>query len=119
MKMFYLYHHHHPHHHNHHECSVQGQVLRCKHRNLGCSSAEGRSSTSVSGTKASVLNRCCSFPLLSELYPYKLYKVSTIVIKITRFLKKNHETLGIKVSNVGLWSPNGIVKAYIFSAVNL
>ena len=25
------------------ECSAQGQVLHCKRKNLGCSSAEGRS----------------------------------------------------------------------------
>ena len=33
----------------------QRQVLHCKQRNLGCSSAEGRSSTTNSGTKAAVL----------------------------------------------------------------
>ena len=31
------------------ECSAQRQVLHCKLRNLGCSSAEGRSSTTNSG----------------------------------------------------------------------
>ena len=36
------------------ECSAQGQVLHCKCRNLGCSSAEDRSSTANSGTKAAV-----------------------------------------------------------------
>ena len=36
------------------ECSAQRQVLHCKRRNLGCSSAEGRSSTANSGTKATV-----------------------------------------------------------------
>ena len=48
------------------ECFAQ--VLHCKRRNLGCSSAEGRSSTANSGTKAAVLlgyNRCGSFPFLS------------------------------------------------------
>ena len=33
----------------------QGQVHHCKHMNLGCSSAEGRSSTANSGTKAAVV----------------------------------------------------------------
>ena len=37
------------------ECSAQRQVLRCKRRNLGCSSAEGRSCTANSGTMAAVL----------------------------------------------------------------
>ena len=37
------------------ECSAQGQVLHYKRRNIGCSSAEGRSSTANSGTKAAVL----------------------------------------------------------------
>ena len=37
------------------EGSVQGQVLHFKRRILGCSSAEGRSSTANSGTKAAVL----------------------------------------------------------------
>ena len=37
------------------ECSAQGQVLHCKRRNLGCSSAGGRSSTANSGPKAAVL----------------------------------------------------------------
>ena len=36
----YLSYHHH--HHHHHQCSAQRQVLHCKWRNLGCSSAEGR-----------------------------------------------------------------------------
>ena len=47
-------------------------VLHCKCRNQGCSSAEGRSSTANSGTKAAVLsgmNRCGSFPLLSTPLP--------------------------------------------------
>ena len=46
------------------ECSAQGQVLHYKHRNLGCSFAEGRSSIANSGTKAAVLlgiNRYGSF----------------------------------------------------------
>ena len=37
------------------ECSAQVQVPHCKRRNLGCSSAEGKSSTAKSGTKAAVL----------------------------------------------------------------
>ena len=37
------------------ECSAQGQVLHCKRKNLGCSSAEGRSFTANSGIKAAVL----------------------------------------------------------------
>ena len=43
-------------------------VLHYKRRNLGCSSAEGRSSTANSVTMAAVLqrmNRYCRFPLLS------------------------------------------------------
>ena len=50
------------------ECSAQGQVLHCKRRKLGCSSAKGNTSTENSGTKAAVLPgmiRCGSFPLLS------------------------------------------------------
>ena len=39
------------HHHHHRECSVQGQVLHCKCRKLGCSSVEGRFPTANSGTK--------------------------------------------------------------------
>ena len=56
---------------HYHECSAQGQVLHCKRRNLVCSSAEGRSSTTNSGTKAAVLlgmNRCGSFPFLSAYH---------------------------------------------------
>ena len=37
------------------ECTAQGQVLQSKRRNLGCNSAEGRSSTPKSGAKAAVL----------------------------------------------------------------
>ena len=37
------------------ECSAQGQVLHCKRRSLGCSSAQGRSSNANSGTKPVVL----------------------------------------------------------------
>ena len=37
------------------ECSDQRQVLNCRHRNLGCSSAEGRSSTANSKTNTAVL----------------------------------------------------------------
>ena len=37
------------------ECSPQEQVFQCKRRNLGCSSAEGRSSTTNSVTKTAVL----------------------------------------------------------------
>ena len=64
----------HRHHHHHHQCSAQ---KHCKRRNLGCSSAEGRSSTGNSGTKAAVLgfNRCGSFPLLSA--PYSLFSIWT------------------------------------------
>ena len=53
---------------NNHQCSAQEQVLHCKRRNKGCSSAEG-SSTANSGTRAAVLpgmNRCGSFSLLSH-----------------------------------------------------
>ena len=49
--------------------------LRYHHRSVlrriqGCISAEGRSSTANTGTKAAVLpgkNKCCSFPLLSKI----------------------------------------------------
>ena len=37
------------------ECSSQGQILHCSSGNLGCSSAEGRSSILNSGTKTAVL----------------------------------------------------------------
>ena len=52
------------------ECSAQGHILHCKRRNQGCSSAEGRSSTANSGSKAAVLlgavaSRCFSHPTLS------------------------------------------------------
>ena len=50
------------------KCSAQGQILHCKHRNWACSSAKGRSSLTISGTKAAALvgmNRSGSFPLLS------------------------------------------------------
>ena len=36
-------------------CCAQGQVHHCRCRNLGCSSAKGRSSTANSGTKVAVL----------------------------------------------------------------
>ena len=42
-------------HHHHHHVFCQGQVLHCMRRNLGCSSAEGRSFTANSGTKDAVL----------------------------------------------------------------
>ena len=38
------------------KCSAQWQLLHFKRRNLGCSSAEGRSSTANSVTKAEVLH---------------------------------------------------------------
>ena len=63
-KSIYIY----IHHNHHHQCSSQRQVLHCKRRNLGCSSAEGRSSTADSDTKAAFykgFNRCGSFPFLS------------------------------------------------------
>ena len=43
------------------ECSAQGQVLHCKRRNLGCSSAERRYFTGNSGTKVAV------FPGIEQL----------------------------------------------------
>ena len=64
------------------ECSAQGQVLHCKRRNQGCSSAEGRSSTANSGTKVAVLlglNKCGSFPLLSA--PHSLFSIWTDIMK--------------------------------------
>ena len=42
-------------HHHRQKCSAQGQVLHCKFKNVGCSSAERRSSTANSGNKAAVL----------------------------------------------------------------
>ena len=60
------------------ECSAQGQVLHCKRRNQGCSSAEGRSYTANSATKVAVLTgmvRCGSFPLLSS--PHSLFGIWT------------------------------------------
>ena len=60
------------------ECSAQGQILHCKRRNLGCSSAEGRSSTGNSGTKTAMfqgMNRCGSFPLLYA--PHSLFSIWT------------------------------------------
>ena len=56
-------------HHHDHMCFVQGQVFHYKSRNQGYSSAQGRSSNAYSGTTVGVLlgiNRCGSFPLLSE-----------------------------------------------------
>ena len=53
------------------KCSVQGHVFHSKRMNLGYSSAEGRSSTANSGTKAAVLpgivvaSRCFLHPPLS------------------------------------------------------
>ena len=58
------------------ECSAQRQILHCKRRNIGCSYAEGRSSTANSGTKAVALlgfNRCGSFPLLFA--PHSLFSI--------------------------------------------
>ena len=60
------------------EWSVQGQVLHCKRRDLGCIYAEGRSSTANSGSKSAVLlelNRCGSFPLHSA--PHSLFSIWT------------------------------------------
>ena len=60
------------------ECFAQGQVLQYKHRNLGWSSPEGRSSTANSGIKVAVslgMNRWDSFPLLSA--PHSLLSIWT------------------------------------------
>ena len=60
------------------ECSAQWQVLHCKRRNLGCSSAKGRSSTANSGTKLQFyqgLNRCGNFPVLYT--PHSLFSIWT------------------------------------------
>ena len=60
------------------ECSAQEQVLHCKRRNQGCSSAEGGSSTANSGTQAAVLsgmNMCYSFPLPTA--PHSLFNIWT------------------------------------------
>ena len=54
--------------------SAQGQILHYKHRNLGCSSAEGRSFTANSGKQGcsftrdligAVASRCFPHPTLS------------------------------------------------------
>ena len=53
-------------------------VIHCKRRNLGWSSAEGRSSTTKSETQAAVLlgmNRCGIFPLDSA--PHSLFSIWT------------------------------------------
>ena len=59
---------------NHHQCTAQRQVLHCKRRNLGCSSAEGRSSTTNSENQdcsftrdliGSTASRCFPHPTLS------------------------------------------------------
>ena len=60
------------------ECSAQGQVFHCKPRNQGCSSAQGRSYSTSSGTKIAVLlwiNGCGRFPLLSA--PQSLFSMKT------------------------------------------
>ena len=60
------------------ECSAQEQVIHCKRRNQAYSSAEGRSSTANTGTKAAVLPGmiwCGSFPLLSA--PHTLFSIWT------------------------------------------
>ena len=49
------------------ESSAQGQVLLCKHRNQGCSSAEGRSSTANSGTKLQIYQGCA---VSSRCFPH-------------------------------------------------
>ena len=51
--------------HHHHGYSAQGQVLHCKLRNQGCSSAQRQISTTNLGTQVAVLlgmDRCDSFP---------------------------------------------------------
>ena len=61
------------------ELSAQGQVLHCKHRYLGCSSAEGTGlppQTQEQRLKLyQGLNRCSSFPLLSA--PHSLFSICT------------------------------------------
>ena len=61
------------------ECFDQGQVLHCKRRNLGCSSAEVRCLPQQTQEPRlqffQGLNRCGSFPLLSTAYIYRLYTV--------------------------------------------
>ena len=50
------------------ECSAQGQVLHCKRRNLGCSSAEDSLPPQTQEIRLQFyqgLKRCGSFPLLS------------------------------------------------------
>ena len=85
--------------------SAQGQVLHCKCRNLGCSSAEGRSSIANSGTKAIYqgLNRCGSFPLLSA---------SNSVFSIWTDLKRFEKIPGAPTWTWGEWiwltEPSGL-----------
>ena len=88
------------------ECSAQGQVLHCKHRNLGCSSAEGRSSTTNSKPRLQFyqgLKRCSSFLLLSA--PHSLFSIWTN-------LKRSEKTPGAPTWRSGGWiwlsGPSGL-----------
>ena len=79
------------------ECSAQGQVLHFKRGNLGCSPAEGRSSTANSETKAAVLpwlNSCGSFPLISALH--SLFSIWTD-------LRRSEKILGASTWSWGEW----------------
>ena len=82
------------------------RALHCKRRNLVYSSAEGRSSTANSGTKAAVLpgmNGCGSFPLLSTLH--SLFSIWTE-------LKRYEKIRGAPMRRWGEWiwitGPSGI-----------
>ena len=88
------------------ECSAQRQVFHCKRRNLGCSSAECRSPTTNSGTKAAVLlwmNRYVSVPLFSA--PHSLFSIWTD-------LKRSEKTPGAPTWMWGEWiwltGPSGL-----------
>ena len=87
---------------HHHECSVQGQVLHYKCRNLRCRSAEGRSSTANSGTKAAVLpgmNRCGSLLLLSA--PHSLFSMWT---DLKRPQGHHMQVRRVDLANWALWT---------------
>ena len=88
------------------ECSAQGQILHYKLRNIGCSYAEGKSSTANSGTKAAVLlgmNRRGSFSLLPALHS---------LFSIWRDLKKSEKISGAPTWRWGEWvwltGPSGL-----------
>ena len=88
------------------ECSVQGQVLHCKHRNLDCSSAKAGVPPQIQEPRLQFnnrLNRCGSVPLLST--PHSPFSIWT-------YLKRSEKIPGVPTRRWGEWiwltGPSGL-----------